>query len=297
MCTSGACAARLRSEFELEPVEYSSTRAVAASPTERAGDIMTAFADPTIAAILATIGGDDQITVLRHLDPAVVAANPKPFFGYSDSTNLLNFLWYAGVVGFHGGSVLVHLARPGGMHPLTAASLRAALFTAGEYELVAPDEFGDETIDWAVPANLERDPPMRLAQPWTWRHADQVVQGPTWGGNLEILSWLLAADRFVAAPQDYDGAVLFIETSEEMPPARRGVPDAAQHGRARRVVAVRCGADRASQGLELRSAAGSRGPGPSTRRNNGPPCARRWISTTRASWPCSMWTSGTPTHS
>jgi muramoyltetrapeptide carboxypeptidase LdcA involved in peptidoglycan recycling len=32
---------------------------------------MTAFADPTIRAGLATIGGAKQITVLPHLDPAI----------------------------------------------------------------------------------------------------------------------------------------------------------------------------------------------------------------------------------
>ena len=31
--------------------------------------------------------GDDQIKVLPFLDFDVIAANPKPFFGYSDNTN------------------------------------------------------------------------------------------------------------------------------------------------------------------------------------------------------------------
>ena len=44
------------------------------------------------------------------------------------------------------------------------------------------------------------------------------MQGRTWGGNLEILSWLLAADRDLRGPADYTGAVLLLETSEEMPP-------------------------------------------------------------------------------
>src|SRR5262249_28761874 len=80
---------RLKEEVGLEPVEYPTTRQLGASPQARAGDLMSAFADPSIKAVLATIGGDDQITVLPFLDPAVVAANPKAFFGYSDNTNLL----------------------------------------------------------------------------------------------------------------------------------------------------------------------------------------------------------------
>ncbi len=119
----------LRDELQLEPVEFPTTRTVDSSPEARAADLMAAFADPSIAAVVATIGGDDEITVLPYLDPAVFVANPKPFAGYSDNTNLLNWLWNHGIVGYHGGSTLVHLARPGGTHPVSLESLRRALFT------------------------------------------------------------------------------------------------------------------------------------------------------------------------
>src|SRR5215471_17101004 len=82
---------RLRELLELEPVEYPTTRKQG-SPEERAADLMAAYADPAIRAVFATIGGDDQLTVLPHLDPAPFVADPKPFFGYSDNTNLLNWL-------------------------------------------------------------------------------------------------------------------------------------------------------------------------------------------------------------
>ena len=58
---------------------------------------------------MATIGGDDQITVLRHLDPARMLARPKRFLGYSDNTNLSNWLWFHGIGGVYGGSTAVHL--------------------------------------------------------------------------------------------------------------------------------------------------------------------------------------------
>ena len=51
-----------------------------------------AFADPEIKAVLTSIGGDDQIKVLRHLDADLLRANPKPFFGLSDNTNLCIYL-------------------------------------------------------------------------------------------------------------------------------------------------------------------------------------------------------------
>jgi muramoyltetrapeptide carboxypeptidase LdcA involved in peptidoglycan recycling len=45
------------------------------------------------------------------------------------------------------------------------------------------------------------------------------VTGPTWGGNLEILHWNLAANRWILPNAAYRGCVLVLETSEEMPPA------------------------------------------------------------------------------
>ena len=100
---------RLTELTGLIPVEYPTTRRLDATAQDRAADLNTAFADPSIRAVLATIGGEDQITVVPLLDPEVVKADPKPFLGYSDNTNLLNWLWTAGVAGFYGGSTQVHL--------------------------------------------------------------------------------------------------------------------------------------------------------------------------------------------
>jgi muramoyltetrapeptide carboxypeptidase LdcA involved in peptidoglycan recycling len=60
---------------------------------------------------------------------------------------------------------------------------------------------------------------MQACDGWRWHNADQVVEGLTWGGNLEILSWLLMADREIRPPEAYEGRVLLIETSEELPSA------------------------------------------------------------------------------
>ncbi|MFV2116717.1 S66 peptidase family protein [Micromonospora sp. LOL_025] len=209
---------RLREEFGLEPVEYPTTRVLGADPRDRARDLTAAFADPTITAVLATVGGDDLITVTPHLDDDVLRANPKPYFGYSDNTNVLNHLYRLGVVSYHGGSVLVHLGRSGRPHPLTFDSLRAALFTSGWYDLTPATEWGDRPNDWRDPATLADEPEMLPGEGWRWQGPSTVVEGRTWGGNLEILHWLLAADR-VPPARDLAGSVLMVETSEELPSA------------------------------------------------------------------------------
>ncbi|MER6687728.1 S66 family peptidase [Streptomyces minutiscleroticus] len=211
---------RLHTEYGLEPVEYPATRAMGATPRERADDLHAAFADPSVKAVIASIGGDDQITVLPLLDRELIRARPKPFFGMSDNTNLLAYLWNCGVVGYHGASVMCELGRPGAMDPLTAESLRAALFTSGPYELRPAARFREVDLPWEDPATFARAPETEPGSGWTWHRPDRVVEGRSWGGNVEILSWLLMADREIARDASvYDGCVLFLETSEDMPRA------------------------------------------------------------------------------
>ncbi|MGW2383948.1 S66 family peptidase [Streptomyces sp. NPDC001658] len=211
---------RLRKEFGLEPVEYPATRTMGSTPQERADDLHAAFADPGIKAVMASVGGDDQITVLPFLDREVLRANPKPFFGMSDNTNLLAFLRATGIVAYHGASVMVELGRPVAMHPQTADSLRAALFTPGPYELAPAERWRDVDRDWADPATFDAEPETRPGTGWTWLNADRVVAGRSWGGCLEILGWLLMADREIAHDlTEYDGGVLLLETSEDLPSA------------------------------------------------------------------------------
>ncbi|GAA2491319.1 S66 family peptidase [Winogradskya humida] len=211
---------RLRELFGVEPVEFPTTRQ-AASAQERAADLMAAYADPGIRAVLATIGGDDQITLLRHLDPAPFVADPKPFFGYSDNTNLHNWLWYHGVASYHGLSTMVQLGRGGGVEDIVERSLRAALFESGDVEVEALAEFTDEELNWGEPAALTEAPVPYPSPGRVWHRADRVVTAPTWGGSLEVMHATAAASRWVRPVEDYAGCVLLMETSEELPSATK----------------------------------------------------------------------------
>ncbi|GGB46916.1 LD-carboxypeptidase [Flexivirga endophytica] len=204
---------RLRSEFGLEPVEFPTTRRDS-SPAERAADVNAAFADPSIKAIMSTIGGDDQITVLKHLDADIIRTNPKRFLAYSDNTNLLNYLWYQGIAGVYGGSTQVHLGPvPDAAH---LESLRVALF-GGDVRLTPPARTRDFGIRWDDPRALTDAAPDLPAEPWTWSGPPRSVTGPTWGGCLEIVEWTLAVDRWMRPVEDYAGAILLLEPHEELP--------------------------------------------------------------------------------
>ncbi|MBM9459089.1 LD-carboxypeptidase [Nocardioides sp. zg-536] len=211
---------RLTATTGLVPVEYPTTRRLDASSRDRAADLNAAFADPEIRAVLATAGGEDQITVIPHLDTAAVRADPKPFLGYSDNTNLLNWLWTHGVPGFYGGSTQVHLGAGPGIDPVHEQSLRAALLTGERLEIVEPGESEDFGHDWADPRALTEHGEREPTEPWTWAGPTRSVTGRTWGGCVEVLQWILTAGRFPHDPDMLAGGVLLLETSEELIPAR-----------------------------------------------------------------------------
>lgn len=206
---------RIREHLGLEPVEFPTTRS-AATPRERAADLNAAFADRSIRAVLATIGGDDQISVLPHLDAGLARADPKPFVGFSDNTNVLSWLAYHRVPAVHGGSTQISLGPGPGPHPLHLDSLRVAL-SGGDHVLVAPSEISEVGYRWDHPLALTDRPDSYPAEPWSWSGPARAVTGRLWGGCLEILSWVLAVGRFVRPVEEYRGGVLMLETSEELP--------------------------------------------------------------------------------
>lgn len=202
----------------LIPVEYPTTRQLDASAEARAADVNAAFADPSIRGIIATIGGDDQITVVPHLDSALAQADPKPFIGHSDNTNILNWLWRLGIAGYYGGSTAVHLGPGPHVDDIHARSLRAALLDGGELEITEPGESEDFGRRWESAQALTQFGDRVPAGPWTWAGPSSRVTGRTWGGCLDVVDELALADRLPAV-DDLAGSILILETSEERPDA------------------------------------------------------------------------------
>ena len=60
------------------------------SARERAEELMKCYLDPTVTEIYDISGGDLANEILPYLDYTAIRDNPKPFFGYSDLTVILN---------------------------------------------------------------------------------------------------------------------------------------------------------------------------------------------------------------
>ena len=100
-----------------------------------------------------------------------------------------------------------------------AASLRAALLTGGRLEITEPGESEDVGQRWDDPAALTTYGDREPTEPWTWAGPARSVTGPTWGGCIEVIQWILTAGRFPDDPGVLEGGVLLLEASEDLTPA------------------------------------------------------------------------------
>ena len=213
---------RLREVFGLEPVVYPTARQgnefLAANPRARAADIHAAVQDPEITGIVATIGGYDQLRILKHLDSDVLRANPTRFFGMSDNTNLGLYLWDQGIVSYNGAQLMNELAIPGELPEYTERYCRRAFFEDSIGELAPSDEWTDApTTWWTDPSEMDESPTYEPNPGWRWAGADGTVDGRLWGGCRSIVEWQLATDRFLPEPDALDGCILGLETAETIP--------------------------------------------------------------------------------
>jgi muramoyltetrapeptide carboxypeptidase LdcA involved in peptidoglycan recycling len=208
-------------DWGLEVREYPSTRApdhlLHADPQFRAADLNRAFTDPSVRAVIASIGGDDSIRLLPHLDAAVIAANPKILVGYSDTTTLLAAVRRLGLVTLHGPSVMAGFSQMGDLPPAYRQHVHDMLFDpAPAHTYRGFDGFAEGYPDWRDPslaglANaLRPDVGPRVLQ------GSGRVSGELFGGCLEVLDWLRGTRAWPGAGEWKD-RLLFFEPSEEKP--------------------------------------------------------------------------------
>lgn len=209
---------RLRDVFHLEPVEFPTTRKLGATTDERTRDLIEAFERKEIKAVIASIGGDDQVTYIKNLPAAPFIKNPKPFFGYSDNTHFANFLWLNGIPSFYGGSVMNQCAMQMKMDEFTVRYMEHALFESGECELTSSDTFNEIGLDWSDVTNLQKQRSHEKNDGWYWDGVASA-QATTWGGCVESIDELLRHGNPIPSLEEFGKIVLMVETSEEIPPA------------------------------------------------------------------------------
>lgn len=209
---------RVREVFGLEPIEFPVTKKVGASGEERAEDLKNAFQDEDIKAVIASLGGDDQVTYIKNLKSEDFVNNPKMFFGFSDNTHFCNFLWLNGISSFYGASLFTQFAMQNKMDDFTVEYLKHAMFDTGEFELKQSDVFNDVSLEWGDPETLIQSRVYESNPGWIWDEGkNENTDGISWGGCLESIDELLRHNIQIPTLENFKDIILITETSEEMP--------------------------------------------------------------------------------
>ena len=187
------------------------------NPQARADDLHWALENREVAGILSMIGGDDSVRLLPLVDLGVIRASPKVFLGFSDSTvTLIQFL-RAGVTAFHGPALLTDLSEHGGMHPYAVQGVRQATMSAAPFRFAPAPEWTEQRLEWLDPELQETPRTFAPSEGWAWLQGEKTAQGHLMGGCLEVLDMLNGTPGW-PDPALWQGAVLCLETSEDVPP-------------------------------------------------------------------------------
>lgn len=213
---------RLETVFGLNVVEMEHTLKgtdfIYAHPEKRAEDLINAFKDPSIKGIIACIGGIESIRMLPYIDFEVIRQNPKIFVGYSDSTTTHMICMKAGISSIYGPTLLVDFAENVEMHDYTVEHLKRTLFTNLPVGEINPaPEWTSEHLPWII-ENKNTSRSYSSNRGYELLQGEGTVQGPLLGGCLEVFDALRGTPLFPEL-EDFDGAILFLETSEDKPPA------------------------------------------------------------------------------
>jgi len=179
---------------------------------------MDAFSDSSIAAIIASIGGEDSIRLLPYLDIDAISNHPKVFLGFSDTTSLHLACYTAGLVSFYGPSIMAGFAESGGMHKYTVDGVRRALFQSDPIGRIAVNDEGwtAESTDWSDPALQLQKRKLQAASAPRILQGQGIASGPLIGGCAEVLE-MVKGTKWWPSLNSWEGAILFYETSEDAP--------------------------------------------------------------------------------
>jgi muramoyltetrapeptide carboxypeptidase len=174
---------------KLAPNVYARDDYVAGDARGRAADLNALFADPEVDVVQALQGGYGSAQTIPHLDFDAIAANPKPFVGFSDITAL---------------HVAIH--RRTGMPTIYGNGLVGV----GDPEVTA---FTRDRLLAVLRGEAAAEVPPDPDDPYVRAIAGGVATAPLRGGCL----WLLIQTMGTPWEFDVDGAIFFFEDTKAPP--------------------------------------------------------------------------------
>ncbi|QNM93790.1 LD-carboxypeptidase [Mycoplasma sp. Pen4] len=215
------------SKHALDGMEY-----IEKHPEARAKDLVEAFQNPNVKAILCALGGNDTFKTVPYIldDPEavkIIKNNPKFFIGYSDTTINHLMLNKLGLKTYYGLAFLTCIAELyKDMLSYTSDSFWN-LFTDKNWIYKPASKWYFERTDFS--AKQLNSPRKSLDEKYGYIHIQgkKKFQGKLIGGCLESIAELISGNRYpeeaiinqkydlFTKNTDFDGKILLLETSEE----------------------------------------------------------------------------------
>lgn len=193
------------------PHSMKGAKYLAENPQARAEDILWAFENKEIKAIIANIGGSDSVIVLPYLDAKIITDNPKIFIGYSDVMNIHLFCYKAGLSTFYGHNLLPIIAETPVFHPYSEKWFKKILFENVPIGEIEPsDEYScdqNNFTDQSVSKIYHE------GRGYLWLQGKGKARGRLFGGHTGLME--MAGTAAEISVEDFRNKILFIEDIAE----------------------------------------------------------------------------------
>ncbi|MDR0727015.1 MAG: LD-carboxypeptidase, partial [Rickettsiales bacterium] len=189
------------------------------NPQLRLDDLMAAFKNPEIKAILTNIGGSDTVRLLslmneKHFE--IIHNNPKIFLGMSDTTANHFMCLKAGLSSFYSPSTLFGYAENGGTPEYIVNSVKKTLFDTNPIGILPESkDFIMDKVRWDDKNDIYRE--RTPASGWKYIQGNKKTQGRLVGGCMEVLGMINGTSLWPIV-DEWKDTILFVETSEDMLP-------------------------------------------------------------------------------
>lgn len=214
---------RLEEKFGLEVVSMPNTlkgvNYLYEHPEKRAEDMMNAFKDKSIKAVISAIGGEDTIRLLPYIDYNIIKNNPKIFMGFSDTTANHFMMYKAGVVSYYGPALMSDFAEYVDMYDYTENTIRDLLFEAKQnYEIRKCDYWTNEhNIEWWNGKNINKQKTrIKDEKGYQVIQGKGKVKGRLLGGCLDAFPIYNGTEVWPKL-EEWKDKIIFLETCENMP--------------------------------------------------------------------------------
>jgi len=191
------------------PNALKGTEWVSEHPELRAKDLMDAFNDNSIKAIITMTGGDDTVRLLPYIDYDIIRNNPKVFMGYSDTTANHFMMRKAGIVSFYGPALAVEFSLSQLPPKLVEVMNRTFFEVNNEIELKHFGIYANDPLDWSeTKLDIHEDDRDYLLVQGSGKVCGELI-----GGCVEVMQ-MINGTSIWPVKEEWEGKILALETSE-----------------------------------------------------------------------------------